>query len=296
MSAASLQSLPIALRPTEDDWLKMLAAHVHLGTKNLDFNMHRYVWKRRSDGIYVLNLAKTWEKLMLAARVIVTIENPQDVCVISARPYGQRAVFKFSQYTGSHYIAGRFTPGTFTNQTTNEFLEPRLLILTDPRTDHQPIRESSYVNIPCIAFCDSDSPLRHVDVAIPANNKGKFSIGLLYWLLAREVLRMRGSLSRQTPWEVMVDMFFYRDPDEAEKAEDAAFAERADAMPVDTTQFAGAVPATQWTDAGAGGGDWGASGQSSDWGAAATGDQPSWEPQAASNWDAAGGQGYTAPQ
>jgi len=89
------------------------------------------------SGIYIINLGKTWEKLLLAARVIVAIENPQDMIVQSARPYGQRAVLKFAQYTGAHAIAGRHTPGTFTNQMQTSFSEPRLLILTDPRTDHQ---------------------------------------------------------------------------------------------------------------------------------------------------------------
>jgi len=195
----------------------MLAANVHQGTRNLNAAMKGYVWRRRADGVHIINLEKTWEKMILAARVIVTIENPGDVCVISGRPYGQRAVIKFSQHTGATQLPGRFTPGTFTNQIQKLFLEPRLLILTDPRTDEQPLKESSYVSIPTICFCDTDNELQFVDIAIPANNKGRYSIGLMYWLLAREIRRMRGHLPRVSPWEVSVDLFFYRDPEEIEK-------------------------------------------------------------------------------
>jgi small subunit ribosomal protein SAe len=88
-------------------------------------------------GVHIINLRKTYEKLLLAARIIVSIENPADVCVISARPYGQRAILKYAAHTGATPIAGRFTPGTFTNQIQAAFREPRLLIVCDPRIDHQ---------------------------------------------------------------------------------------------------------------------------------------------------------------
>jgi small subunit ribosomal protein SAe len=208
------------LRASQSDVQKMLASHVHLGAKNCSNAMSRYVYARTRDGIHIVDLHMTWEKLILAARVIVAIENPQDVAVASVRLFGQRAIYKYAQHTGAQYIAGRFIPGTFTNQSQTKFQQPRVLIITDPRTDHQALNEARLVNIPVIAFCDTDAPLQNVDIAIPCNNRGRNAIGMMYWLLAREVLRMRGTIPRSLPWEVKVDLFFYRDPEEALKKED----------------------------------------------------------------------------
>lgn len=157
-------------------------------------------------------------------------------------------MLKYAANTGAQAIAGRFTPGSFTNYITRSFKEPRLIVVTDPRVDHQAIREASYVNIPVIAFCDTDAPLKFVDVAIPTNNKSRHSIGLMWWLLAREVLRLRGTIPR-TPdgWNVMVDMFFYRDPEEVEKQQQEEAAAKAGATAGETAE----APINEWDPTGA---------------------------------------------
>ena len=171
---------------------------------------------------------------------------------------------KFAKYVGCEAIVGRFTPGTFTNYITRSFREPRLIICTDPRSDFQAILEASYVNIPVISLADTDASLQYVDVAIPTNNKGKHAIGLIYWRLARAVLRLRGTLDYTTPWDVMVDMFFYREPEEIEKENEAAEVEG---------EFGAEAAAAEWGVEGdaegvagiAAAADWSAAQPTTDW-------------------------------
>jgi len=223
------------LQPEEADISRLINATTHIGSTNVNYQMQQYIYKRRADGVNIIDISKTWEKMMFAARAIVAIENPADVYVISSRPMGQRAVLKYAHYTGATPIAGRFTPGAFTNQIQAAYREPRLLIVTDPRQDHQPVNEASYVNLPVIAFTNIDTPLRHIDIAIPCNNKHPHSIGLMYWMLCREVLRLRGMIPRGTPWEneVMPDLFFFRDVDQEEEKKKAIKPEetKPDAVP-----------------------------------------------------------------
>ena len=179
--------------------------------------MKPYVWKRRADGVFIIHLGKTWEKLMIAARIIAGIQNPEEVLVVAVREYAQRPILKFSQYTQARAMASKWTPGTITNQTTKKFLEPRLLVVSDPRVDMRAVKEASYMNIPIIAFCDTDSPLENVDIAIPCNTKSKESIALMYWMLAREVLYLKGAIKREDKWGVIMDLFLHKTQEDLEK-------------------------------------------------------------------------------
>lgn len=183
-----------------------LTCGVHIGTKQKSKDMEPYVYKVRDDGLRILNVNMTSEKVVEAAQFLKDFD-PKDVLVVSARQYGWKPATKFAESCGFECIAGRFTPGRLTNPEMRFFIEPKVIVLTDPAADAQAFREATNIKIPVIAMCDSNNLTTNVDIVIPGNNKGRRSLALIYWLLSRQILRIRGELAADEDLEETIDDF-----------------------------------------------------------------------------------------
>jgi small subunit ribosomal protein S2 len=169
-----------------------LAAGIHIGTQQKDAAMKPYIYRVRPDGLYVLDVKKTDEKIRTAAKFLARF-SPERILIVSRRKYGQKPIEDFARLTGATAISSRFIPGTLTNPNLRTFIEPDVLIVTDPRGDEQALKEASNIGIPVVALCDTDNFTGGCDLVIPTNNKGKRALAIVYWLLARETLRERGA-------------------------------------------------------------------------------------------------------
>ncbi len=166
-----------------------LAAGVHIGTQIRTGDMKKFIYKVRPDGLYVLDIKKLDERIRIAGKFLARYEK---ILAVSARQYGQKPVVMFSKAVGCDYVIGRFVPGTLTNPMLKEYREPDVVIVTDPAIDRQAVEEATRVGIPVVALCDTNNSTANVDLVIPTNNKGRKALALVYWLLAREVLKNRG--------------------------------------------------------------------------------------------------------
>ncbi len=186
-----------------------LAAGVHIGTQQKTKDMKRFIYRVRQDGLYVLDVRKTDERLRAAGKFLAKFD-PDRILAVSVRLYGQKPVKKFGEITGARSIPGRFLPGTMTNPLVRNFFEPDVLIVTDPRADHQALKEAIDVGIPVVALVDTENFLSYVDLAIPTNNKGRKALALVYWILTREVLFNRGDITSREDFKVPIEEFEMR--------------------------------------------------------------------------------------
>lgn len=167
-----------------------LAAGIHIGTQQKTKSMKDYIYRVRTDGLYVLDVQSTDKRIRLAANLMAKYD-PTKILVVSARQYGQRPSTMFAKSIGGTAIVGRFVPNTLTNPNFSDYIEPDIVIVTDPNGDGQAVNEAIDVGIPVIALCDTNNLTSNVDLVIPTNNKGRKALTLIYWLLAKETLKER---------------------------------------------------------------------------------------------------------
>ena len=180
---------------------RYLAAGLHIGTQQKTKDMERYIYRVRADGLYVLDVRKTNDRIISAAKFLAKFD-PDDILVVSTRQYGQAPVKRFGEIIGAKTIPGRFIPGTLTNPAYSKFIEPQVLVVTDPRSDSQAIIEAKQMGLPVVALCDTENLLGNVDIVVPVNNKGRKAIALVYWLLARQILREKGTIKEDQDLDV----------------------------------------------------------------------------------------------
>ncbi|MDD5171661.1 MAG: 30S ribosomal protein S2 [Candidatus ainarchaeum sp.] len=170
-----------------------LEAGVHIGTKIRTSDMREYIFKRRDDGLYILDLRKSSERLMAAAKMIAKFK-PEEVTVVASRVYSGNPAGRFAELTGVNIVKGRFVPGTMTNMNVAGFMEPKLVLVCDPKGEHEALVESAKNGVPVIGLCDTDNETKFVDLIIPINNKGKRSLALIFYILSREVMMAQGKI------------------------------------------------------------------------------------------------------
>ena len=183
-----------------------LTSGVHIGTQQKSADMQQFIFRVRNDGLYVLDIKQTNDRIRLAAAFLSQYQ-PDKIVVVSARQYGQKPVRTFGKQVGVKVLAGRFVPGSLTNPKLPHFIEPDVIVVTDPSADAQALRESITTGIPVVGLCDANNETKYVDLVIPANNKGRRSLAVIYWLLAREILMNREVLKNRDDYELSIEDF-----------------------------------------------------------------------------------------
>ena len=183
-----------------------LKAGIHIGTKFKTKHMDQFIYKTRPDGLSVLNLQKIDERIDLAASLLSKY-GPEDILIVSRRENGWKAIKKFGKLTGAKIFAGRYPPGILTNPNLDNFIETKIILVTDAWPDRNAINDALKIGIPVIALCDTNNQSNNIDLVVPCNNKGKKSLGLFFYILAREYMKRRGMIKSDKEFKAKIDDF-----------------------------------------------------------------------------------------
>ncbi len=207
---ARAETAPTEQQPPQEELLlprdTLLSAGIHIGTRIKTLDMEPFIYRVRPDGLFVLDVKKTDDRIRVAAKFLARFE-PAKVAVAAARLYAQEPIKKFCEVTGATPIIGRFIPGQLSNPLYTKRIEPEAIVVSDPRADAQAVKEASKVGIPIVALCSTDNEFAGVDLVIPTNNKGRRALAVVFWLLARQILRERGELAADKDPTVTIEDF-----------------------------------------------------------------------------------------
>ena len=184
----------------------LLSAGIHIGTRAKTIDMVSFIYRVRPDGLFVLDVKKTDERIRVAAKFLARFDPPK-VVAVAARLYGREPVGKFCEVIGATSVIGRFIPGMLSNPIYPKRMEPGIVIVSDPKADAQAVREASVMGIPVIALCSTDNDFCDVDLVIPTNNKGRRALAVIYWLLARQIMREKGEIPPEGDISLSIDDF-----------------------------------------------------------------------------------------
>jgi len=183
-----------------------LTSGTHIGTRQKTSGMIPFIYKVRNDGLYIIDVRKTDERLKVAAKFLARFDSSK-IIVVSVRQYGHKPITEFAKHIGAVALPGRFVPGTLTNPKLNNYIEPDVILITDPMVDAQALSEASSIGIPIVALCDTNNETKFVDLLIPTNNKGRRALAIIYWLLTREILLEKGKIKSRDEFKLTVEDF-----------------------------------------------------------------------------------------
>jgi len=194
-----------------------LSAGMHIGTKQQTKQMKKFIYKTREDGLAILDLQTIENKIKLAGKFLSKFNK---IMVVSRKSVAWKPIVKFAEAVNGKYVTGRFLPGTITNPNFPGYYEPEVLLVTDPLVDVQSIEEAIKMRIPIVSLCDTSNEISSIDLIIPVNNKGRKSLSMVYWLLAREIQKNRGIIKEDGEFKYKPEEFESKERERTEEEEE----------------------------------------------------------------------------